>query len=165
MGLCIPKSLQEFCRESLSEDILIADASHDLLENDINGHIYLPNVENWTHVENWMLFFVETLYYYSQKVCFFSKLLCWKPVISTGSSQYSLFSSWNAICNMHPNILNTDYWLLNTCSYAALCYNPVFGASCETASESSTFPLGKGSDSDSICKLLIYRREILPGKT
>lgn len=47
MGLCVPKPLQEFCRESLSEDILIADASHDLFENNINGHIYLPMIKRF----------------------------------------------------------------------------------------------------------------------
>ena len=47
MGLCVPKPLQEFCRESLSENILIADASHDLFENNINGHIYLPIIKRF----------------------------------------------------------------------------------------------------------------------
>ena len=47
MGLCVPKPLQEFCRESLSEDILIAEASHDLFENNINGYIYLPMVKRF----------------------------------------------------------------------------------------------------------------------
>lgn len=47
MGLCVPKPLQEFCKESLSGDILIADASHDLFENNINGHIYLPIVKRF----------------------------------------------------------------------------------------------------------------------
>lgn len=47
MGLCVPKPLQEFCRESLSGDILIAEASHDLFENSINGHIYMPMVERF----------------------------------------------------------------------------------------------------------------------
>jgi hypothetical protein len=47
MGLCVPKPLQEFCRESLSRDILIAEASHDLFENNINGHIYLPMVKRF----------------------------------------------------------------------------------------------------------------------
>jgi hypothetical protein len=42
MGLCVPEPLLEFCRESLSEDILIAEASHDMFENNINGHIYMP---------------------------------------------------------------------------------------------------------------------------
>lgn len=47
MGLCVPKPLQEFCKESLSKDILIVDASHDLFENNINGHIYLPMVKRF----------------------------------------------------------------------------------------------------------------------
>lgn len=47
MGLCVPKPLQEFCRESLSGDILIAEASHDLFENNINGHIYMPMMERF----------------------------------------------------------------------------------------------------------------------
>lgn len=47
MGLCVPKPLQEFCKESLSGDILIAEASHDLFENNINGHIYMPMVESF----------------------------------------------------------------------------------------------------------------------
>lgn len=47
MGLCVPKPLHEFCRESLSKDILIAEASHDLFENNINGHIYLPLVKRF----------------------------------------------------------------------------------------------------------------------
>lgn len=47
MGLCVPKPLQEFCRESLCYDILIAEASHDLFENNINGHIYLPMVKRF----------------------------------------------------------------------------------------------------------------------
>lgn len=47
IGLSVPKPLQEFCRESLSEDILIADASHDLFENNINGHIYLPMIKRF----------------------------------------------------------------------------------------------------------------------
>ncbi len=41
-------SLQEFCRESLCKDILIAEASHNLFENNMNGHIYLPMVEKYT---------------------------------------------------------------------------------------------------------------------
>lgn len=47
MGLRVPKPLQDFCRESLSQDILIAEASHDLFENNINGHIYLPMVKSF----------------------------------------------------------------------------------------------------------------------
>lgn len=47
MGLCVPIPLLEFCRESLSEDILIAEASHDLFENNINGHIYLPMIRRF----------------------------------------------------------------------------------------------------------------------
>lgn len=47
MGLCVPKPLQEFCKESLSADILIVEASHDLFENNINGHIYMPIVESF----------------------------------------------------------------------------------------------------------------------
>ena len=47
LGLCVPKPLQEFCRKSLSKDILIAEASHDLFENNINGHIYLPMVKRF----------------------------------------------------------------------------------------------------------------------
>ncbi len=47
LGLCVPKPLQEFCRESLSQDILIAEASHDLFDNNINGHIYLPMVKRF----------------------------------------------------------------------------------------------------------------------
>lgn len=47
MGLCVPKPLQEFCRESLSGDILIAEASHDLFESNINGHIYMPMLESF----------------------------------------------------------------------------------------------------------------------
>ena len=47
MGLCVPKPLQEFCRASLSENILISDASHDLFENNINEHIYMPMVEDF----------------------------------------------------------------------------------------------------------------------
>lgn len=47
LGLCVPEPLQEFCRESLSEDIMIAEASHDLFENNINEHIYLPMVERF----------------------------------------------------------------------------------------------------------------------
>lgn len=48
MGLCVPKPLQEFCRKSLSNDILIAETSHDLFENNINGHIYLPMIRRFT---------------------------------------------------------------------------------------------------------------------
>lgn len=48
LGLCVPKPLQEFCRASLNKDIMIAEASHDLFENNINGHIYLPMVERYT---------------------------------------------------------------------------------------------------------------------
>lgn len=47
IGLCVPRPLLEFCRESLNEDILIADASHDLFENNINEHIYMPMVERF----------------------------------------------------------------------------------------------------------------------
>ena len=47
MGLCVPNPLQDFCRESLSKDIMIAEASHDLFENNINGHIYLPIIERF----------------------------------------------------------------------------------------------------------------------
>lgn len=47
MGLCVPKPLQEFCRKSLSNDILIAETSHDLFENNINEHIYLPMMEHY----------------------------------------------------------------------------------------------------------------------
>lgn len=47
IGLCVPKPLQEFCRESLSGDIMIVEASHDLFENNINGHIYMPMVERF----------------------------------------------------------------------------------------------------------------------
>ncbi|WP_197079469.1 hypothetical protein [Desulfosporosinus sp. I2] len=47
LGLCVPKPLQEFCRESLNKDILIAESSHDLFENNINGHIYRPMVERY----------------------------------------------------------------------------------------------------------------------
>ena len=48
LGLCVPKPLQEFCRESLNKDIMIAESSHDLFENNINGHIYMPMVERYT---------------------------------------------------------------------------------------------------------------------
>lgn len=51
MGLCVPKPLLEFCRKSLNEDILIAESSHDLFENNINGHIYMPMVERYTTKE------------------------------------------------------------------------------------------------------------------
>ena len=47
MGLCVPKPLQEFCRASLSKDMLIADASHDLFENNINENIYMPIIEKF----------------------------------------------------------------------------------------------------------------------
>lgn len=47
LGLCVPKPLQEFCRESLNKDIMIAESSHDLFENNINGHIYLPMVKRF----------------------------------------------------------------------------------------------------------------------
>lgn len=47
MGLCVPEPLQAFCRKSLSNDILIAETSHDLFENNINGHIYLPMMERY----------------------------------------------------------------------------------------------------------------------
>ncbi|WP_353852745.1 hypothetical protein [Dehalobacter restrictus] len=47
LGLCVPKPLQEFCRESLSRDILIAEASHDLFDNNINGHIYFSIIERF----------------------------------------------------------------------------------------------------------------------
>ena len=47
LGLCVPKPLQEFCRESLSKGILMAEASHDLFENNINGHIYLPMIKRF----------------------------------------------------------------------------------------------------------------------
>ncbi|WP_242877359.1 hypothetical protein [Desulfosporosinus sp. BG] len=47
LGLCVPKPLQEFCRESLNKEILIAESSHDLFENNINGHIYLPMVKRF----------------------------------------------------------------------------------------------------------------------
>lgn len=45
VGMCVPKPLQDFCRESLSEDILVAETSHDLFENNLNGHIYMPIVK------------------------------------------------------------------------------------------------------------------------
>jgi hypothetical protein len=48
LGLCVPEPLQEFCMESLSSDILIAEASHDLFENNINEHIYMPMVNKYT---------------------------------------------------------------------------------------------------------------------
>lgn len=47
MGLCVSEPLQEFCMESLSSDILIAEASHDLFENNINGHIYQRITESY----------------------------------------------------------------------------------------------------------------------
>jgi hypothetical protein len=47
MGLCVPFPLQEFCRSSLGEDILIAKPSHDLFENNINEEIYMPMVEKY----------------------------------------------------------------------------------------------------------------------
>jgi hypothetical protein len=47
MGLCVPKPLQEFCRASLSKDMLIADTSHDLFENNINENIYMPIIEKF----------------------------------------------------------------------------------------------------------------------
>lgn len=47
IGLSVPKPLQEFCRQSLNKDILVAEASHDLFDNNINGHIYLPMMERF----------------------------------------------------------------------------------------------------------------------
>lgn len=47
MGLCVPKPLQDFCRESLSKDIMMVEASHDLFESNTNSHIYRSMVKEY----------------------------------------------------------------------------------------------------------------------
>ena len=47
LGLCVPEPLQDFCRESLSRDIMIAEAFHDLFEPNAYGHIYMPVIKRF----------------------------------------------------------------------------------------------------------------------
>lgn len=47
MALAVPAEFQIDCQSTFGEDLLIADASHDLFNDNINGHIYLPMAKNY----------------------------------------------------------------------------------------------------------------------
>lgn len=47
IGLCVPKEFQDYCVSLFGEDIQIAEASHDLFANNVNGHIYHPLIQQY----------------------------------------------------------------------------------------------------------------------
>jgi len=47
IGLCVPQEFQEYCVSLFGKDIQIAEASHDLFANNVNGHIYRPPMQEY----------------------------------------------------------------------------------------------------------------------
>ena len=47
MALSVPLEFQSDCMATFGEDLMIADASHDLFNDNINGHIYHPIVKEY----------------------------------------------------------------------------------------------------------------------
>lgn len=47
IALSIPVEFQNDCRITFGKDLMIADASHDLFNDKINGHIYHPIVKEY----------------------------------------------------------------------------------------------------------------------
>ena len=46
-ALSVPEEMKDYCRELFGEDIAFADASHDLFESNVNGHICRPLVQTY----------------------------------------------------------------------------------------------------------------------
>jgi hypothetical protein len=47
IGLCVPKEYQDYCVSLFGEEMQIADASHDLFSDNVNGHIYHPLIQDF----------------------------------------------------------------------------------------------------------------------
>ena len=47
LGLCVPKEYQVYCVSLFGEEMQIADASHDLFNDNVNGHIYHPLIQDF----------------------------------------------------------------------------------------------------------------------
>ena len=47
MALKVPEEFQVDCKEIFGEDLLIAEASHDLFNDNCNGHIYSPMINSY----------------------------------------------------------------------------------------------------------------------
>jgi len=47
MALKVPEEFQVDCKAIFGEDILIAESSHDLFNDNCNGHIYYPMINSY----------------------------------------------------------------------------------------------------------------------
>lgn len=47
MAIAVPEEFRIDCRETFGDELLIAEASHDLFQDNCNGHIYLPIVQEY----------------------------------------------------------------------------------------------------------------------
>ena len=52
MGLCVLKEFQEDCKTTFGEELLIAEASHDLFSDNVNEHIYHPIIDEFILMDN-----------------------------------------------------------------------------------------------------------------